>query len=64
MRVEVNRDLCEANGLCAGQAPSVFEVSDSDELEILREHIDPSEADVVDRAVRVCPKQALRVTYD
>jgi ferredoxin len=64
MRVEVDRRLCEANGLCVMQAPGVFEVTDADELRILREHLELTDLQKVDRAVHVCPKQALRLIED
>ena len=35
MRVAVDRDLCEANGVCAGLAPEVFDLDDEDYLHIL-----------------------------
>ena len=59
MRIIVNRDRCESNGLCVGILPSVFEIDDSDELVLLDES--PSEAvrPQVEEAVRKCPKQAL-----
>ena len=34
MRVTVDRDLCEANGVCAGLVPQVFRLDDDDELHI------------------------------
>ena len=35
MRVAVDRDRCEANGVCAGLAPEVFDLDDEDYLHIL-----------------------------
>ncbi len=35
MRVVVDRDLCEANGVCAGLAPEVFDLDDEDYLHIV-----------------------------
>ena len=35
MRVEVDRDLCEANGVCAGLAPEVFDLDGEDYLHIV-----------------------------
>jgi hypothetical protein len=35
MRVAVDRDLCEANGVSAGLAPEVFDLDDEDYLHIL-----------------------------
>ena len=59
MRVVVDWDLCESNGLCMAAAPEVFELQDDDTLMILQENPDESlRAKVVD-AVRSCPKQAI-----
>ena len=35
MRVAVDRDRCEANGVCAGLAPEIFDLDDEDYLHIL-----------------------------
>jgi ferredoxin len=59
MRVEVDWDRCESNGLCMAAAPEVFELQDDDSLEILQETPPESQRAVVDDAVRVCPKQAI-----
>jgi ferredoxin len=64
MEVEVRVDplVCEANAVCVGLAPEVFELDDDDTLEILTPH--PA-ADLVDRvrhAVRSCPKAALSLS--
>ena len=42
MRVVVDRDLCESNGLCMAAAPEVFELQDDDTLLILAETPDES----------------------
>ena len=42
MKIVVNRDLCESNAVCMDVEPSVFEVDDDDELQILNEHPDES----------------------
>jgi ferredoxin len=64
MRVVVDRDLCESNGVCEGLAPEVFQIDDNDELLILQERPDESlRAKVLD-AVRSCPKQALKLEED
>ena len=64
MRVIVDKDLCESNGVCEGLAPEVFQINDNDELDILQEHPDESLRAKVQDAVRSCPKQALRVEED
>ena len=42
MRVVVDWDLCESNGLCMAAAPEVFELQDDDTLMILQETPDES----------------------
>jgi len=59
MRIIVDRDLCESNGVCEGLAPTVFEIDGDDVLQILQEHPDESLRSKVQDAVRSCPKQAL-----
>jgi ferredoxin len=62
MRVEVNWDACESNALCMAAAPEVFEVRDDDFLYLLIEGDIPEELRAkVEEAVRVCPKQALKL---
>jgi len=60
MRVEVDRDACEANAVCAGLVPEVFSVDDDDRLHILVATVPDGLADAVRHAVRSCPKAALR----
>jgi ferredoxin len=59
MRVRVDRDLCEANAVCAGLVPEVFEVDDDDNLIILAAEVPAALAAQVRHAVRSCPKTAL-----
>ena len=61
MRVAVDRDRCEANGVCAGLAPEVFDLDDEDYLHILAAEVPASLAGAVRSAVVSCPKQALRL---
>ena len=61
MRVVVDMMQCEANGLCMGIAPEVFELTDDDELILLQEHPDESLRARVEEAVRQCPKQAISI---
>jgi ferredoxin len=60
MRVEVDRDACEANAVCEGLVPEVFCVDDDDRLHILVDEVPANLADAVRHAVRSCPKAALR----
>jgi len=57
--VEVDYDECEANAVCMGIAPEVFEVDDEDNLWIRQEHPGPELIDRVREAVDSCPKRAL-----
>jgi ferredoxin len=59
VRVVVDWDLCESNGLCMAAAPEVFELQDDDTLMILQETPDGALRSKVVDAVRACPKQAI-----
>jgi ferredoxin len=61
VKVEVDRDSCEANAVCAGLVPEVFEVDEEDVLHILVADVPAELADAVRHAVRSCPKAALRI---
>jgi ferredoxin len=61
MRVTVDYELCESNGICAGLLPSVFELRDDDNLYVLQESPDESLRETLQLAVRRCPRQALRL---
>jgi len=60
-RVVVNFDLCESNAVCMGIAPDVFEVRDDDLLYILDEHPGDEQRPMVQKAVQLCPKQAISI---
>jgi ferredoxin len=62
VRVEVDRDACEANAVCQGLVPEVFEVDDEDVLHIKVEDVPLGLADSVRHAVRSCPKAALSLS--
>ena len=55
MRIVVDRDLCESNAVCMDIEPTVFEVDDDDELQILNEHPDEALRPKMEEAVRRCP---------
>jgi ferredoxin len=61
VKVDVDRDSCEANAVCAGLVPEVFEVDDEDQLHIKADEVPAGLADAVRHAVRSCPKAALRL---
>jgi len=61
MKLVVNYDLCEANGLCVGAAPDVFAIDDNDKLHVRTENVDEKRRAQLLRAVRLCPRGALRM---
>ena len=60
MRVRVDRDVCESNGVCVRLVPEVFALDDDDRLHVAEA---PSQAlrSRLEEAVRRCPKQALKL---
>jgi ferredoxin len=64
MKVTVDPDLCEANGLCVAAAPEVFDLVDDDVVDILLPEPPPEMESAVADAVIACPKQALRILED
>lgn len=63
MRVSVDYDACEANGVCEGIAPEVFELDEEDDLHLVGQP-DEQTVDRVRHAVRSCPKAALTLHED
>jgi ferredoxin len=61
VKVIPDYDACEANAVCAGLVPEVFEVDDADNLNILVDEIPVNLIEGVRHAVRSCPKAALRL---
>jgi len=59
MELRVDRDLCEANAVCTGIAPDVFDLDDEDELQILQPQPAEELRERVRQAVASCPKNAL-----
>lgn len=59
MKVQVDFDLCESNGLCEALAPEVFWLDDDDFLQLHHEEVGPDEEAHVRRAVAACPRQAI-----
>jgi ferredoxin len=61
MRVDVDVELCQGHAMCELEAPEVFEVPRKGRVTVL----DPEPPDAmragVERAVRYCPTQALKI---
>ena len=61
MKVVVDYDLCEANATCQQAAPEIFRVEDDDTLTVLVEAPDDALRAKLKEAVRLCPRQAIRI---
>ncbi|OLT19099.1 ferredoxin [Actinomadura sp. CNU-125] len=59
MRVEVDYDMCDANGLCVEVAPEIFQLDGDDELHVLVKHPGPDHEEAAESAARACPKLAI-----
>jgi ferredoxin len=64
MRVQVDYDLCESNGLCEALAPETFELDDDDALQVLDDRVTDTNVDLLERAVASCPKAAISLVDD
>ena len=60
MKIIVDRDLCEANGVCVRLCPDAFELDDDDVLHLrVVQPVDASQRAAIDAAIAGCPKGAL-----
>jgi ferredoxin len=64
MQVRVDPLVCEANAVCVGLVPDVFDLNDDDELRIITPEPPAELLDRVRHAVRSCPKAALTLDED
>lgn len=64
MRVEVDLDLCEANGVCVGIAPTVFDLDAHDLLHVVTHEVPEHLEDDLRLAASLCPKLALALTEE
>lgn len=63
MKLKVDWDSCEANGVCESLAPDVFHLDEDDNLHVDERHVEAS-AEQVRRSVASCPKMALSLEGD
>jgi ferredoxin len=61
MKVFVDYDLCEANAICQRVCPEAFRVEEDDTLTVLQQEPDESLRRKLKEAVRLCPRQALKL---
>ena len=61
MKVVIDYNLCDGNGVCAGIAPEIFEVDDDLKLHVLQ-HEPPEELrSQLEQAVISCPRLAISI---
>ncbi|MEU3770753.1 ferredoxin [Amycolatopsis keratiniphila] len=61
MEIGVDRSLCEANAICVGFAPEVFDLDDDEELVLASGEVPQDQVERVTQAVASCPKNALLI---
>ena len=64
MKIKVDFDRCQSNGLCEAIAPEVFELDDDDFLQLKTDETTDQNVEAVRRAVASCPTQALSLDDD
>ncbi|EKF25580.1 ferredoxin [Mycolicibacterium hassiacum DSM 44199] len=63
-KIVVDFGLCEANGVCMGILPEVFDLDEQDYLHVLKDEVTPEIEDQVKEAVRQCPRQAISIVEE
>jgi ferredoxin len=61
-RVEVDADLCQGHAMCELEAPDVFSVPKRGIVEILDSEPPDDIREDVERAIEMCPTQAISIT--
>ncbi len=61
-RVEVDSDLCQGHAMCELEAPDYFRVPKRGTVEILDSEPPDGARPEIERAVEMCPTQALSIS--
>ena len=64
IRIIVDRDLCESNAVCVGEAPEVFGLDQQNGMAVLDDTPGPPRLADVRRAVHRCPRGALSIVEE
>lgn len=64
LRLEIDHDTCEANGVCEQLLPEALRLDDDDRLHLRLAQLPAALEQRAREAVRACPRQALRVVED
>ena len=59
MKVTVNADMCEGHAKCEMVAPEVFKLGPDDVSIVLVDEVPNELHEKVERAIRLCPRQAI-----
>lgn len=63
-RIVVDWDRCNGNGMCEAEAPDLFEIQTTGELEVLTYHPSEDQREQAESAVQMCPTEALSLVED
>ena len=61
MKIEIDFERCESNGLCMEVMPEVFELRDDNFLYLLADEVGPEQEAAAEEAARVCPRHAIQL---
>jgi ferredoxin len=61
MKIVVDFDKCDSNGVCCGIAPDLFELDDQNFLVIKQEEPGDDQRATLEEAVRNCPTEAISI---
>ncbi len=64
LKIKVDMQLCQGHSVCMGEAPDYFNVGDDGILCILKENISKDDRERVEKAVKYCPNQALKIVAE
>lgn len=64
MKIVVDHDRCEGHARCMETAPQLFEVRDDDRSYVLIDAPGEELRALAERAVRMCPRQAISIEAD
>ena len=59
MKIVVDFDRCESNGVCEDVAPEVFWIDDDEFLQIRTENVNEDHREALQEAVKMCPRAAI-----
>lgn len=64
MKIQLDLDVCEGNGVCVRRAPGIFELGDDGLAVLLEPRPSAERRDEVQAAASLCPTQAITLTED